>query len=81
MTNATAAQERDLAIFRNGRSLALDELGREQAILNAENETEMDDENAADLNAESFRNKGERNFFKNQHSRHMRNIAEGNRFY
>lgn len=76
-----AAQYRDLAIFRSGRSLALDGLAREQAVLNAENETDMTDEDAARLNADSFRDRGERNFFKNQYRRHARNIANDNRFY
>lgn len=67
-----AAQYRDLAIFRSGRSLALDGLAREQAVLNAENETDMTDEDAARLNADSFRDRGERNFFKNQYRRHAR---------
>jgi hypothetical protein len=53
----------------------------EQAILNSENETEMVEEDAALLNKASFRNRGERNFFKNQYRRHARNIAQGNRFY
>ncbi len=75
MTNATATEQVDLAIFRNGRSLALDALAREQAILNHENETEMSDEDAARINGASFRNKGERNFFKNQHRRHMGTIT------
>ena len=81
MTNATAAEAKDLAIFRNGRSLTLDTLAREQAILNRENETDITDEDAVCINAASFRNRGERNFFKNSYRRHMRNIAEGNRFY
>lgn len=71
----------DLAIFRSGRSLSLDELANDQAVVNAENETDMTDEDAAMLNAASFRDRGERNFFKNQYRRHARNIAEGNRFY
>jgi len=81
MTNATTTQYKDFSIFRTGRSLAMDELAREQAIINSENETEMSDEQAARLNAASFRNKGEHNFFKNQHRRHARNIAGGNPFY
>ena len=82
MMNAPApAEQRALAIFRSGRSLALDTLATEQAILNSENETDMSDEDAARLNAGSFRDKGERNFFKNQYRRHVRNIGEGNRFY
>ena len=59
----------------------LDGLAREQAILNAENEIEMDADLAADLNAASFRKREERNLFKNAYQRHSRNIAGGNRFY
>ena len=81
MTNTTTTQYRDLAIFRNGRNLVLDKLAREQAILNDQNETDMPEEEAASLNLANFRNKGERNFFKNQYRRHARNIAEGNRYY
>ena len=81
MPTTQAAEHKDLAIFRSGRSLALDELAREQAVLNAENDVEMGDEEAAGLNAASFRDKGERSFFKNQYRRHARNIADGNRFY
>ena len=80
-TTTRAAEYKDLAIFRSGRSLALDELAWEQAVLNAENETDMSDEDAARLNAASFRDRGERSFFKNQYRRHARNIADGNRFY
>ena len=78
MTNATTT---DLAIFRTGRSLHLDTLAYEQAVLNTENETEMDEDLAALLNGGSFRNKGERNFFKNQFRRHTRNAAQNNPFY
>jgi hypothetical protein len=71
----------DLEIFRSGRSLQLDALAMEQAILNSANETEMVEEDAALLNKASFRNRGERNFFKNQYRRHARNIAQGSCFY
>jgi hypothetical protein len=81
MNNTGTTTYRDLSIFRTGRSLVLDELAREQAILNHANETDMSEEQAAELNQGSFRDRGEKNFFKNQYRRHKRNIAEGNRFY
>jgi hypothetical protein len=71
----------DLEIFRSGRSLVLDQLAREQAIIDGANETDLADDDAAMLNAISFRNRGDRNFFKNQYRRHARNIAAGNPFY
>ncbi len=77
----TPPEYKDVDIFQNGRSIKLDDLAREQAIINSENETEMSGDLAAQLNAASFRNQGERNFFKNQFLRHARNIAQGNRFY
>ena len=79
MTKPT--EYRDLDIFRNGRSIVMDDLAKEQALINDENETEMSGDLAAELNAASFRNRSERNFFKNQYLRHARNIAQGNRFY
>ena len=81
MTSPKTTDYQDLAIFRSGRSPSLDELAREQAVLNAANETEMSEADAAELNAASFRDRGERNYFKNQFRRHARNIAEGNLFY
>ena len=81
MTNIANTEYTDLDIFASGRSLTLDSLARAQTIVNQENETEMDEELAAALNAGSFRNRGERSFFKNQYRRHARNIADGNRFY
>ena len=81
MTNPTPTGTRGLAIFRNGRSLILDTLAREQAILSNENETDMTEEDAVLINAASVRNRGERNVFKNDYRRHVRNIALGNRFY
>ncbi|MEP7363837.1 MAG: hypothetical protein ABI972_11325 [Acidobacteriota bacterium] len=81
MTTTTDTPEQHLAIFRSGRSLVLDELAREQAILNSENETEMSEVDAALINGASFRSVRERSYFKNQYRRHARNIAEGNRFY
>lgn len=71
----------DLEIFRTGVSLKLDDLAREQAILAAANETDLEPEDAAAISAASFRNRGDRNFFVNQFRRHARNIAAGNRFY
>ena len=70
-----------LKIFRTGRSLMIDDLAREQAILADANEIDMPEEEAANLNAASFENRGDRSFFKNQYRRHARNIAQGNRFY
>ena len=80
-TNKTYIEPTDLAIFRNGRGLILDDLAREQAIINDSNEIDMTEQDAAMIYAASFRNRGERNFFVNQYRRHVRNIAAGNRFY
>jgi hypothetical protein len=80
-TTKNSANTDLLAIFRTGRSFILDNLASEQAILNRENETDMTDEDAAEINSASFQDRGERNFFKNSYRRHARNIAEGNRFY
>ena len=71
----------DLEIFKSGRSLILDQLAREQATIDAANETVLAEDDAATLNLTSFRNRGDRNFFKNQYRRHARNIATGNQFY
>jgi hypothetical protein len=71
----------DLEIFKSGRSLVLDQLAREQAIIDAANETDLAEDDSATLNATSFRTRGDRNFFKNQYRRHVRNIAAGNPFY
>jgi hypothetical protein len=71
----------DLKIFKSGRSLVLDQLAIEQAIIDVANETDFTEDDAAALNATSFRNRGDRNFFKNQYRRHVRNIAAGNQFY
>ena len=81
MTNFQTTTTGDLAIFRTRRSLELDQLAMEQGLLNAANETDMSDELAAQVNAASFRNRCERNLFKNAFRRHTRNIAEGNPFY
>jgi hypothetical protein len=79
--NAGIAQPQDLEIFRTGRSRLLDDLACEQAVINHVNETDMPEQEAAKLNAGSFKNRGERIFFVNQYRRHVRNLAEGNRFY
>ena len=81
MITMTTQAYTDLEIFKSGRSLVLDELAREQAIVDSANETDLTEEDAANLNAASFRNRGDRNFFKNQYRRHARNIAAGNQFY
>ena len=80
MTNTNTTTP-DLDIFTNGISLKLDDLAREQAIIDAENDIALDPEDAAQINAASFRNRGDRNFFRNQYRRHARNIAAGNPFY
>ena len=69
------------------RSLSLDNADRinglamEQAILADQNETPMDAEQAARINAASLRNESERRRFKHDFARHVRNIAECNPFY
>jgi hypothetical protein len=67
--------------FQTTRASQISDLAYEQAILAAENETPMDAELAATLNAGELRNEYERRQFKHDFRRHMRNIAEGNRFY
>ena len=70
-----------LQMFRKGRGLQLDSLAAEQAILSSVNDTDLSDDDAASINAASFKTRGERNFFKNQYRRHARNIAQHNPFY
>lgn len=75
-------EQRGFEFYRSGRSLAMDEVAREQAILNHVNgDDSMSAEEAANLNEDRFRNRRERTYFKHQFVRHTRNIAEGNRFY
>jgi hypothetical protein len=80
-TNVGTSNPQDLEIFQTGRSRLLDDLACEQAVINHQNETDMPEHEAAPLNTASFRNRGERNFFVNQYRRHVRNLAQGNRFY
>ena len=47
-------------------TIKINTLTREQTILSRENETGMTDEDAAFINRASFRDRGARNFFKNQ---------------
>jgi hypothetical protein len=56
-------------------------LAMEQAILADANETDMDAETAARINAASLHTEPERRQFKHDFNRHVRNIAEGNPFY
>jgi hypothetical protein len=77
----TTARHQTLQIFRTKRSLQLDDLASDQAVVASANETELSEDDAATINERSFRNKGERNFFVNQYRRHARNIAKGNPFY
>lgn len=79
-TNGSKTHQ-DLAIYRTGRSRALDLLAYEQVLLNCANDTDMTVEDASRINAASFRNREERIFFENQYRRHARNAAAGNRFY
>ena len=59
----------------------INDLAMEQAILAHENETPMDADIAAQINAASLRTEPERRQFKHDFRRHVRNIAEGNPFY
>jgi hypothetical protein len=77
----TAARHQTLRIPRTQRSLYLDALASAQAIVASSNDTDLTEDDAATINARSFRNKGERNFFVNQYRRHARNIALGNPFF
>ncbi len=77
----TTAQCQTLRIFRTERSFFLDALASDQAVVASANETDLSEEDAASINAHSFHNRGERNFFKNQFRRHARNIAQDNPFY
>ncbi len=63
-----------------GNADRINRLAMEQAILADQNETPMDPEQAAQLNAALFRNETERRQFKHDFARHVRNIAEGNPF-
>jgi len=63
------------------RAERINDLAYEQAIFAAENETPMDAELALALNAGELRHEYERRQFKHDFRRHMRNIADGNRFY
>ena len=81
MITMTTQTITDLEIFKSGRSLLLDQLAREQAIIDAANETVLAEDDAATPNSTSFRNRGDRTFFKNQYRRHAHNIAAGNQFY
>jgi hypothetical protein len=74
-------QYTDLEIFATGRSLVLDDLARDQAIIDAANDTDLTEDDAAKVNRASFRNRGDQNYFKNQYRRHKANIAAGNSFY
>jgi hypothetical protein len=47
--------------------LILDDLAREQAIIDSANEDDLTLEDAAEINRFSFRNRGERTFLKNQY--------------
>ncbi len=58
----------------------INDLSMEQAILAHENETPMDADTAAQINAASLRTEQARRQFKHDFRRHMRNIAEGNPF-
>jgi hypothetical protein len=53
----------------------------EQAIIAHENETDLDADTAAQINAASLRTEQEGRQFKHDFRRHVRNIAEGNPFY
>lgn len=77
----STAQYQTLRFFRTERSFFLDGLASDQAVVASANETELTEDDAAMINARSFRNNGERNFFVNQYRRHARNIAQGNPFY
>ncbi len=59
----------------------INDLAMDQAIPATENDTPMDAETAAQINAASLRTEPERRQFKHDFRRHMRNIAEGNPFY
>jgi hypothetical protein len=59
----------------------INDLAMEQAILADANETPMDADTAAHLNAASLRTEQERRQFKHDFRRHVQNIAEGNPFY
>ena len=65
----------DMACARSSRTTVLDDLAREQAILKNANETDMTEADAAEINRSSFRNRGERNTFKNAYCRHAGSMA------
>ena len=63
------------------RATQINDLAMEEAILAHENEIELTADDAARVNQASLRNERERRQFKHDYRRHLRNIAEGNRFY
>jgi hypothetical protein len=58
----------------------INSLAMDQAILADQNETPMDPEEAAQVNAASLHTEQEHRRFKHDFARHVRNIAEGNPF-
>ncbi len=56
-----AAQQQTLQIFRAERSVYLDALAEDQAIVASANEMEMGEDDAATINAQSFHNQGSGN--------------------
>jgi hypothetical protein len=69
-----------LEIYRSGTARKLDDLCREQAIIDHDNDCPLDAEDAAEINRASFRNLGDRTYFRIQYRRHVRNLAVGNPF-
>ena len=61
--------------------LRIDDLARDQAILAHENEIDMDDRDAMQINIASLPTRAAQVLFKDNFRRHARNIAEGNPFY
>jgi hypothetical protein len=58
----------------------INDLAMEQAILADANETDLDADTAAQINAASLRTEQEGRQFKHDFRRHVRNIAEGHPF-
>ena len=59
----------------------INDLAMEQAIIAHENETDLDADTAAQINAASLLTEQECRQFKHDFRRHVRNIAERNPFY
>ncbi len=68
-------------IDRAAHATRINDLAMEQALLADAQETPMDADTAAQVNAASLRTESERRQFKHDFRRHVQNIVEANPFY